>query len=120
MSTAARGVLVIAGLIADDDLQALWERLRALAADGDDVVCDVRALAADAVSVNALARLQLAARRRGCRIRLRHASYELDQLLAFFGLADVVALCLEPQRQPEEREHPRRVEERVDRDDAPA
>lgn len=113
----ADGVLVIDGPIADGDLQA---RLRALAAAGEDVVCDVRALAADVVSVNALARLQLAARHLGCRIRLRDASSELDQLLSFAGLADVLALCIEPQRQPEEREQPRGVEERVDRDDPPA
>jgi hypothetical protein len=116
------GVLVVGGPVADGDLGVLCERLRVLAtaAQGEDIVCDVRALAADGVSVDVLARLQLTARRHGCRIRLRHASSELDQLLTFCGLAGVVVLGLEPQRQPEEREHPRGVEERVDRHDAPA
>jgi hypothetical protein len=44
----------------------------------------------DAVTVNALARLQLAARRQGCQICLRDASDELLQLIAFMGLADVL------------------------------
>jgi ABC-type transporter Mla MlaB component len=114
------GVLVVGGPIADGDLRLLCERLRALAAGRQDVVCDVRALAADAVSVNALARLQLTAQRDGCRIRLLYASSELGQLLSYCGLDGVVTLCLEPQGQPEEREQPRGVEERVDRDDAPA
>jgi hypothetical protein len=42
------------------------------------------------VTVDALARLQLAARRRGCQIRLRYASAELLDLVAFMGLADVL------------------------------
>jgi hypothetical protein len=120
--TDPAGVLVVDGPVADGDLRMLCERLRARATSGkgEDIVCDVRALAADGVSVDVLARLQLTARRHGCRIRLRHASSELDQLLTFCGLAGVVALRLEPQRQPEEREHPRGIEERVDRHDAPA
>ena len=63
----------------------------------------------DAVTVDALARLQLAAQRRGCRVRLRNASAELRELVAFMGLADVLArvgLRLERERQPEEREEP--------------
>jgi ABC-type transporter Mla MlaB component len=114
-------VLVIDHPLAPGDVQALCERLRSLARDGgEEVVCDVRGLAPDAVSVDALARLQLTARRSGCHIHLRHASRELGQLLSFFGLADVVPLGgLEAQREPEEREHPLHVEERVDPGDAP-
>ena len=52
---------------------------------------DVRCLRADAVVVDALARLQLAARRRGCRVRLRNASPALIDLVAFMGLTDVLA-----------------------------
>jgi hypothetical protein len=44
----------------------------------------------DAVTVDALARLQLAAQRHGCQVRLRHASDELLQLVAFMGLAEVL------------------------------
>jgi hypothetical protein len=42
------------------------------------------------VTVDALARLQLAARRNDCRVRLRHASQELRDLVDFMGLADVL------------------------------
>ena len=66
---------------------------------------DVRGLAPDAVTVDALARLQLAARRNGSEIRLQNASAELLELVDFMGLRDVF------QRQPEEREHPLGVEE---------
>jgi len=73
------------------------------------VVCDVGGLAADAEAVDVLARLQLAARRLGVEIRLRHASSELLELIAFAGLRDV--LRAEPGRQPEEREQRLGVEE---------
>ncbi|HWT21931.1 MAG TPA: STAS domain-containing protein, partial [Solirubrobacteraceae bacterium] len=55
------------------------------------LVCDVAALEApDAVAVDALARLQLEARRLGAEVRLRHPSLELLELLALFGLAGVL------------------------------
>lgn len=41
-------------------------------------------------TIDSLARLQLAARRIGCEIRLRSASSELLELLAFVGLRDVL------------------------------
>jgi ABC-type transporter Mla MlaB component len=113
------GVLVIHGQLGTGDGPGLCARLRALlnGSDAEVIVCDVRALAADAVSVEALARLQLTALRRGRRIRLHRASRELDQLLSLVGLADVFGLGLGCRRQAEEREQPCRVEERVDRDD---
>jgi len=55
-------------------------------------VCDVSAVEADVLAIEALARLQLAARRHGCQVRLRHASDELLDLLAFTGLRDVLPL----------------------------
>jgi ABC-type transporter Mla MlaB component len=54
------------------------------------VFCDVQGVKADAATVDALARLQLAARRCQCRVRLRGASHELRDLVAFMGLADVL------------------------------
>jgi hypothetical protein len=54
------------------------------------VICDVRAAAADAATVDALARTQLEARRRGYGVRLRHASVELLELIAFMGLGEVL------------------------------
>jgi ABC-type transporter Mla MlaB component len=57
------------------------------------VFCDVQGFAADAVTVDALARLQLAARRHQCQVRLRGASNELRELVAFMGLQDVLPCC---------------------------
>jgi hypothetical protein len=77
--------------------------------------CDVRALRADVAAVDALARLQLAARQAGFDLRLVHASAELRCLIAFTGLGEV--LRVEPQRQAEEREQGCRVEEERQLDD---
>jgi len=66
------------------------------------IVCDVGALAPDAAAVDALARLQLTARRLGYEIRLRDPSVDLQDLLDFVGLRDV--LCVEAGGQAEERE----------------
>jgi hypothetical protein len=73
------------------------------------IVVDVGALAPDVVTIDVLARLQLAARRLGRRVQLRNVSDELQELVAFVGLADVLLggldeLGLEPSRQAEERE----------------
>jgi anti-anti-sigma regulatory factor len=66
------------------------------------IVCDLRGVAADCVTVDAIARMHLAARRAGVELSVRHASAELRELLAFTGLNGV--LGLEPGRQAEERE----------------
>jgi anti-anti-sigma regulatory factor len=74
------------------------------------IVCDVGSLTdADAVTIDALARLQLAVRRQGLEIRLRNALPELRELITLIGLDDV--LRVEPGGQPEEREQPLGVEE---------
>jgi ABC-type transporter Mla MlaB component len=82
----------VGGPIARDDLPGLCARVCSFleGCDADVVLCDVLGVEADAVTADALARLQLAARRRGCRIRLRHASEGLLQLLGFMGLSDVL------------------------------
>jgi ABC-type transporter Mla MlaB component len=56
------------------------------------VVLDVDAsgLRADLAVVDCLARLQLAARRSGCELRLLHADPELRGLLDLVGLAEVL------------------------------
>jgi hypothetical protein len=46
----------------------------------------------DAITVEALARLQLAAQRNNCRVQLRNASAELLELVVFMGLRDVIPL----------------------------
>ena len=54
------------------------------------LIINVRALRPDLATVDALARLQLAALRRGVRLRLSHASAELVDLVAFLGLDGVL------------------------------
>ena len=84
-------VFAIGGPIARTDLPGLCERVCALLeTTGAVALCDVSGVEPDAVTVDALARLQLAARRHGCQVRLRHASAELVDLLTFMGLRDVL------------------------------
>ena len=88
MAAARTVTLALCGALERDGLT----RLAAMAADLLDyarpelVVCDLRGAAADAVTVVALARLQLAAQRRGCRVRLRRPPVELLELLALTGV----------------------------------
>ena len=81
----------IRGPIERTDLPGLCERVWRLLEGGADVaLCDVRGVEPNAVTADALARLQLAAGRRGCQVRLQSASTELLDLLAFMGLSDVL------------------------------
>ncbi len=83
---------VIRSPIACTDLPGLCSRIRALLQRNGAAFafCEVRGVTADAVTVEALARLQLAAHRHGCQVRLRGASNELRELVAFMGLRDVL------------------------------
>jgi hypothetical protein len=54
-------------------------------------VCDVRGVGVDVVTVDALARLQLAAGRQGCQMRLQCVSPELRGLIELMGLHDVLS-----------------------------
>jgi ABC-type transporter Mla MlaB component len=92
MGTAA---FAIRGPIARADLPGLCDRVCALLGEtgAGTVLCDVHGIEPDAVTVDALARLQLAARRRRCQVRLRNASDELVELVAFMGLSDVLPDC---------------------------
>ena len=63
------------------------------------IVCDVGTFPPDAAAIDTLARLHLTARRLGLELRLRHASSELQDLLAFAGLQGV--LRVEAQGQAE-------------------
>ena len=92
----------IRGPIARADLPGLCERVcKVLRASGAEVVlCDVDAVPADAVTVDALGRLQLAARRNGCQVRIRGASVELCALVEFMGLSDVI--CARGRPRPKE------------------
>jgi hypothetical protein len=66
--------------------------------------------------VDALARLQLAARRGGYRIEVVGAPDEVVELVELAGLSDV--LGVEPRRQPEQREERLGVEEERELSDA--
>ena len=80
------------GPIARDDLPGLCDRVCVLLerSAAGIALCDVSSVEPDAVTVDALARLQLAALRHGCQVRLRNPSAELRELLAFMGLRDVL------------------------------
>jgi ABC-type transporter Mla MlaB component len=86
-------VFRIEGPIARADLPGLCDRVCALFRESRAGValCDVGGVEPDAVTVEALARLQLGARRNGCQVRLRNASPQLMELIGFLGLADVLA-----------------------------
>jgi hypothetical protein len=92
VSTPNTVALFIRGPIAREDLPGLCDRVCAMLAESGPsvVLCTVRGVEPDAVTVDALARLQLAARRHSCRVRLRHASADLLDLVAFMGLTDVL------------------------------
>jgi ABC-type transporter Mla MlaB component len=116
-------VLVVGDGIHCATVTHFCDRVRALLVSGDAelVTCDVAELVApDATSVDALARLQLAARRSGGSIRLRHAQRRLRDLLALLGLDGVLPLrpdlAVDPDRQPEHREEVG-LDEEVDRRD---
>jgi ABC-type transporter Mla MlaB component len=99
----------IRGPISRDDLAGLCDRVCALLSGHPGTVlrCDVTGVGVDAVTIDALARLQLGAQRQGCRVRLVGVTDELRDLVAFMGLTDVLVEAgslLEPQRQPEQRE----------------
>jgi hypothetical protein len=75
------------------------------------IVCDVTAITEpDATVLDGLARLQLAARRVGCRIEVRGAQDWLRDLIVFAGLERVLR-GVEPVGQSEQREQPSRIEE---------
>jgi len=116
-------VLFLGGPLVRADLPALCARGRALleSSGADVLVCDVGALEEpDAVAVDAVARLQLTARRLGSRIWVRHASADLCALLGFTGLEEICSLRVDFEREAEEREEPLRVQEEGELDDPSA
>ena len=118
--------LLVGGPIAGPEAAALCARAQRLLEGGQAgrlILCDVAALTeADLGTLDALARLQLTARRLGGEVRLRHASAELREILDLAGLAGAVP-CQERsggevRGEAEEREEPLRVEEEDDAADA--
>ncbi|MFF5843562.1 STAS domain-containing protein [Streptomyces massasporeus] len=108
-------VLVLPGPVTRDEVRGLSDDVRALlhGSGARVVVCDVAGLGPPGLAaVDLLARLQLAARRAGGRIRLRDPDPALRALL------DLVGLRFEVEGEVEEREPPLCVEEAVEPGDA--
>ena len=85
-------MFAIRGPIARDDLPGLYQRVCGVLtrAGPGALICELDEVEADAVAADALARLALAARRHGSQIRVRGASPQLRELIAFMGLAEVL------------------------------
>jgi anti-anti-sigma factor len=114
-------VLAIGGPLSHAAVERLCERVAALLEETEAtrVVCDVEALLhPDAATLDALARLQLSARRLGRRVWIRNACGELQDLLALAGLRGVMpsapASDLQPRRKAEQREQGLGVEEEAE------
>ncbi|MGH3076197.1 MAG: STAS domain-containing protein [Gaiellales bacterium] len=113
-------VFAVAGPLARADLPSVSGGVAALleTSGAEIALCDVGALDADAVALDALARMQLAAGRMGRQVVLRHVTDELRGLMALVGLDGV--LRIEPGRQAEQREQRVGVEEERELGDPPA
>lgn len=91
------GLLVVAWPIAEG-IGGLCERLQHVitTSGADVVVCDGQALPANCRAIEALARLQLTARRAHSAIHLQRPSPALQELLELAGLADVIPTTTAP------------------------
>ncbi|WP_229924608.1 STAS domain-containing protein [Streptomyces sulfonofaciens] len=107
--------LVLPARAGPDDLVRLCALVRTrLDAGGGSVVCDARALGGIGLdAVELLARLELAARRAGGRIRIRDAAPDLRALLSLAGLR------FETEREAEGGEEPGGGQERGEPGDPP-
>ena len=103
---ASAATFAVRAPIRPADLPGLSQRVCTLMQSyaGSMLTCDVADVGADAVTVDALARLALVARRRGCRVRLANCSPELADLVRLVGLEDVLDVeSLSPPAGPEGR-----------------
>ena len=88
--------MTLRGAIGRAEVPSLCARAAALIerSGAEQLVCDVAEVSdPDCATVDALARIQLTARRLGSELRLRGASDELHEVLAMAGLCAVVGLC---------------------------
>lgn len=90
-------VLVVGASVRPADVPLLADRLGALlreSGDAGEVLCDVAAITEpDGATLDALARLQLAAQRLDGRIKLRGAHRRLRGLLILTGLSEVLPVA---------------------------
>ena len=84
--------LALRGPLDRTDVPGLSDHVCALLRESGAALAllDVSAVDPTVVTVDALARLQLGARRQGCRVCLRNASSALRELVAFMGLSEVL------------------------------
>ena len=100
-------VVAIGGQITRDDAQLLGDVVLALLeSDPTDLIrCDLAGLTrSDAAVVDALCRMQMAARRHRCKLEIQDPSVELCELLYLTGLTNVLPVAasgIEAERQPE-------------------
>jgi anti-anti-sigma regulatory factor len=112
--------IAVAAAVTRADIPALCADLadRLRANTGDVVVCDLTAVTApDLVTVEALARLRLTARRHGRAFTIRGCNPNLGGLIGLLGLGEALS---EAGREPEQRKQAGGVEEVVDGRDPPA
>ncbi|MGW7067707.1 STAS domain-containing protein [Streptomyces sp. NPDC054855] len=110
--------LTLTGTLDREATHRLCEEARATlqATDADVLVCDAAGVGPPVLAaIDALARLQLTARRAGGRIRVRNAAPALRELLHLVGLP----IEVEVDRQAEQREPPGCVQEAVEARDPP-
>ena len=89
-------VIVLYEGVRPADIRRLYEEMRrALEKDQTSIViCDVGSITQpDATIVDAIARLQLTARRMDCVLHLKDVCPRLRELLDLAGLADVIPIC---------------------------
>ena len=122
MAVPEENLIRIEGPLRTGDIPHLCDRVATArhGPGGDDVICDVAAVTtADLTTVDVIARLHLAARRAGGRIRLRNPTPALLALLGLVGLVELLGLVVEMERQTEQREPAGRVQEAVEARDPP-
>ena len=90
--TSGRCVLTLGPTIRRGEILRLCERLAALPCATRVVVCVAAVACPDMLTVEALARLCLTARRNGCEVTVEGADARLVALLAVTGLTAVVPL----------------------------
>ncbi|MFF3490926.1 STAS domain-containing protein [Streptomyces sp. NPDC002795] len=120
LSPESSPAVVLAGPIRSGDAPRLCERLRAVLPGAPTVICDVsRVSTADLTTLDALARMQLAARRAGSRMVLRDPPPGLAVLLELAGMTEALGAParegsgVETVRDAEQREPALRVQEAV-------
>jgi hypothetical protein len=120
-------VMVLGGRIDPADIPKLCDQARDLLAASATFTlpCDVRGVEADGTTLDTLARIALLCRRLGRRLEIDGASRELEELVLFAGLTEVLPCLpdgpkrdlrsgLQPGRQAEQREEAGGIEEERD------